>query len=245
MAKTIAVFGAGVGLGAAVVRRFGREGYRAAVIARRPTAVAALADQLIAEGFDAAPFVADLSEPGAVEPLLASIRDRFETIDVVEYAPISTAPFVPALELDADQLRSYLNLYVFTPKNIIDGVLPEMFERGDGAILVGHGASALHPLPFMSGVGPAMAAMRNYLISLHGETAPQGVYVGTLAINAMILGSAGHHAITSGALPVDTGGAEIPTVDPSELAELYWQMMSLRDRVEVLHPAARQRGPHQ
>ncbi|MFD8161029.1 SDR family NAD(P)-dependent oxidoreductase [Streptomyces malaysiensis] len=35
MAKTIAVFGAGSGMGKAVARRFGQEGYRIALVARR------------------------------------------------------------------------------------------------------------------------------------------------------------------------------------------------------------------
>ncbi|MFD8282508.1 SDR family NAD(P)-dependent oxidoreductase [Streptomyces solisilvae] len=35
MAKTIAVFGAGSGMGKAVTRRFGQEGYRIALVARR------------------------------------------------------------------------------------------------------------------------------------------------------------------------------------------------------------------
>jgi hypothetical protein len=42
-------------------------------------------------------------------------------------------------------------------------VLPEMQERGSGAILIAHGATAAHPMAEMSGVGPVMAATRNYV----------------------------------------------------------------------------------
>ncbi len=65
-------------------------------------------------------------------------------------------------------------------------MLPEWTERGDGAFLLTHGYSAARPIPHLSGVGPVMAAARNYLYSLNGELADTGVYAGTLAIGAMI-----------------------------------------------------------
>lgn len=49
-----------------------------------------------------------------------------------------------------------------------------MQESGGGAILIGHGASAVHPMAEMSGVGPVMAATRNYLHSLHAEVDGSG-----------------------------------------------------------------------
>jgi short-subunit dehydrogenase len=108
-----------------------------------------------------------------------------------------------------------------------------MLERGDGAILVGHGHTAIAPRAHMSGVGPAMAAMRNYLYSLHDELAGSGIYVGTLAITAMIARSAAHNALTSGAIEMP---GEYPVVDPDELADRLWELATARDDVELVHP---------
>lgn len=120
---------------------------------------------------------------------------------------------------------------------LVNAVLPGMRSRGSGAILVGHGVSAVHGAPFMSGVGPAMAAARNYLYSLHEEVKDEGIYVGTIAVAAMIEGSAGQKALLSGELGVTMPeGTQIPTVSPDDLAALYWTMMTDRTRVEQIFP---------
>lgn len=233
MSKTIAIFGAGTGLGISTARRFGREGYQVALIGRRAPALGTLVDQLMEEGINAAAFPADLAQTSSVPELIASISTAFGGIDVVAYSPVSTNSFVPATELTADIIQNFLNLYLLTPIEIVRQVLPSMIERRHGAILITLGLSAVHPSPFMSGVGPAMAAVRNYVHSLHGEVADQGVYVGTLLVGALILGSAWHRELTSGGSGVPAG---VPTVDPDQLATVLWDLISRRDRIEAVLP---------
>ncbi|MFC9845127.1 SDR family NAD(P)-dependent oxidoreductase [Streptomyces sp. NPDC060223] len=239
MSKVIAIFGAGTGLGVSVARHFGREGFRVALVARRKGRLDALVAELADEGIEAAAFPADLTDVVAVPALVESIRAHFGRIDVVQYAPIGLdLLFTPAAELSGERLRTHLDLLTVTPVTVVQAVLPEMIERGDGAILVTHGFTAAHPVPNMSGLGPAMAATRNYLFSLHGEVADKGVYVGTLIIGAVIERSDGHQAITSGEMPLDLPeGTDVPFVDPDELAAQYWDMYTKRDAVERANPA--------
>ena len=56
---------------------------------------------------------------------------------------------------------------------LVQEFLPPMLARGDGAILTAQGASTVHGLPNMSGPGPAQAAQRNYLRSLHTRWPPR------------------------------------------------------------------------
>ena len=236
MPKVIAVFGAGTGLGVSVARRFGREGYRVALVARREQQINDFAETLTAEGIEAAAFPADLRDTATVPALVAAITDRWGRIDVVEYAPITTELFTPAAELTAAGLAPLISLYLYTPVELVRAVLPGMLERGDGAILVGHGATAAQPIPFRSGVGPAMAAARNYLGSLHGELADKGIHVGTLTIAALIAGSAGHRMLTSGEVETGMDLSRIPTVDPGDLADQLWTMTVKRDQFEHFCP---------
>ncbi|MEV4422046.1 SDR family NAD(P)-dependent oxidoreductase [Patulibacter sp. NPDC049589] len=237
MTKTIAIFGAGPGLGTSVARRFGREGYRVALVGRRPEPLEALVVTLAAEGVEAAAFPADLRDLGSIPALVAAITDRFGSIDVVEYAPVAEGGFVPAAELTAEALRPLLDIYLLAPVEVVRAVLPQMLERGDGAILLGHGASAVLPPPGMSGPGQAMGAARNWIHGLHAELAPRGVYAGTIAIAAMIERSAAHDALRSGAITIDLpDGVELPTVDPDGLADTLWAMAATRDRVETVLP---------
>ncbi|MFE9131631.1 hypothetical protein ACFYOF_40485 [Streptomyces sp. NPDC007148] len=65
-------------------------------------------------------------------------------------------------------------LLLFTPVEVVRAVLPERIERGDGAVLLAHGSSAVQPMPHFSGVGPVVSAARNYPYSLSTELADTG-----------------------------------------------------------------------
>lgn len=239
MSKVIAVLGAGTGLGASVARRFGREGFRVALVARRRERLDALAESLAADGVEAAGFTADLSRPADVPALVAGVRECFGRIDVVEYGPFSTdQSLIPAARVDAAFLEKGLGMYLLTPVEVIRAVLPEWTGRGDGAFLLTTGVTAVHPVPGLSGLAPLGAAARNHLHALHGELAGTGVYAGTLSVGATIARS------EMGALvaATRTGGdeaAEFPVVDPDDLAERYWDMYTRRDRFEQIHPRPR------
>jgi short-subunit dehydrogenase len=111
-----------------------------------------------------------------------------------------------------------------------------MLEQGDGAVLTAQGASTVHGLPNMSGPGPAQAAQRNYLQSLHTEVADKGVYVGMLYVGAIIEDSAFHawlqNAKATGAETRDWG----PTVAPARLADLLRDMHTTKAEPEAIYP---------
>ena len=75
MSRSIAVFGAGPGLGRAVARRYAREGYAVVLVARRRQPLHQLAAELSADGARAHPISADLSDSSAVPALADRIRD--------------------------------------------------------------------------------------------------------------------------------------------------------------------------
>ncbi|MEV5020070.1 SDR family NAD(P)-dependent oxidoreductase [Streptomyces sp. NPDC053780] len=243
MSKVIAVLGAGTGLGVSVARRFGREGFRVALVARRRERLDALAEELAGDGIEAVGFDADLSRPADVPALLARIRERFGRIDVIEYGPVSTEQsLAPAVQTDADLLQKNLPVFLLTPVEVVRAALPEWIERGEGAFLLTTGVTAVRPAAGLSGVAPLGAAARNHLHALHGELVGTGIYAGTLSVGAGIARSELSALFTQTENASSAGAAEsvpeFPVVDPDDLAEQYWDMYTKRDRIEQLYPEA-------
>jgi short-subunit dehydrogenase len=235
MSRSIAVFGAGPGLGEAVARRYAHAGYAVTLVARRPQPLDRLAADLTAAGATAHVVTADLSDTAAVPRLAEQIRARTGDLDALYYAPTPATGFVSAADLTPELAQSFMPLIFSTLLALVQEFLPHMLEQGDGAILTAQGGSTVQGLPHMSGPSPAQAAQRNYLQALHAEVAEQGVYVGMLYIGAAIEHSAFHIELEQ-ARAAGKPVWEMPTVDPARLADLLWSMHRTRERREVVYP---------
>jgi len=234
--RSIAVFGAGPGLGQAVARRYAQEGYEIVLVGRRREPLAAVAKDLIGAGASAYAVSADLADTGSMPVVADEIRSAVGNLDAFYYAPTSDGGFVPAENLTPERAEAFMPLAFYSLLALVQAFLPHMVEQGDGAILTAQGASTVHGLPHMSGPGPAQAAQRNYLQSLHAEMADKGVYVGMLYVGAIIEHSA-FHTYVEQSKAAGTGRDWGPTVDPADLAELLWNMHSTRGDGEVSYPA--------
>ena len=228
MSKTLAVFGAGPGFGLAVARRFGRAGFRVALVARSAERLDSLVGQLAAEGIEAAGFAADLRE----YERLPSIVEAIGPIDVLEYSPggmNTTEGLAPVLDVDVASMAAPLDLLLYAPVRLVRAVLPGMLERGDGGILLTQAVSAVQPVNFAGNYGMVMAAARNYAHNLHTALADKGVYAGTMTIAGLI-----DRSDVAQAVAANPGMTEVEPelLDPDDLAETYWDMYTKRDRFE-------------
>lgn len=205
------------------------------MVARRAEKLREHVAELVNEGLEAAAFPADLNDLSGIPSLVQSIERQFGGIDVAVYAPIAPdIAFVPAANLDAQTLRPFMDLYTYAPIQVANAVLQGQLARGDGAIVVVDGLTAVHPIAGMSGFGPAMAAARNYVHTLNAELAAAGVYAGTVTIGALIQRSASFDSMTAAGDPIV---AEFPVINPDDIAEEIWTMVTKRDRIESFLPA--------
>jgi short-subunit dehydrogenase len=231
MAKTIAVLGAGPGLGRSVARRFGREGFQVALVARTPARLDALAAELAAEGIEAAGFAADLADRATLPGLIEAIVTRFGPIDVLEYAPAGPDwqnHQVHILDTDDSALQFPLDLLLRTPVSLTRQVLPGMIERGEGALLFGLAVCASIPFPPLGNVATAAVAARGYLQNLSAALAGTGVYTGLLQVAGMVADSDSARYFAEKHDP-----APLPEpINPADLASTYWDLYLKRDRFE-------------
>ncbi|MFI6870446.1 hypothetical protein [Nocardia sp. NPDC050406] len=140
------------------------------------------------------------------------------TPDVVVYGPgdVSRLP-VAARSLDVDTLGAWLPLHLFTPIRLLNALLPEMTERGSGAVVFAHGISVRQPMPALASVSIPQSGLVNYLRALDTEVRARGVRVGSLQIGRLIEGSAAARLFDSSHFDgVDVG--EVQRVHPDVLA---------------------------
>jgi NAD(P)-dependent dehydrogenase (short-subunit alcohol dehydrogenase family) len=216
----IAIVGAGQGLGLAIARRFGREGFRVALISRTQSRLDALAADLAADGIEAAGFAGDVLDRPSLRAALAAAGERFGGIDVLEYspAPSGSPELAPAdvTRVTVENIQRQVEYYVYGGVTAAQTVLPGMLERGSGTLLFTTGASSLLVFPQMGNIGIGAAGLRNYVLALNAALAGKGVYAAHVPL-ATWIGSGG------------------PETQPDTIAEIYWELYTSRDQAERLY----------
>ncbi|AIQ56871.1 SDR family NAD(P)-dependent oxidoreductase [Paenibacillus borealis] len=185
--KTIAIVGAGPGLGLSIAKKFGAHGFRVALIARNADKLNTLVEELARLDIDAAAFPADLYNKEQLNAAFQDIKDKYGFIDVLEFSPASGSyPPTPATQVTEEIALDAFQSQVIGAIRSVGQVLPEMLEKKTGALLFTTGLSSLYPIPMMGNMGIALSGLRNYAMNLHSDLAPQGIYVAHLAIGAFI-----------------------------------------------------------
>ncbi|MFD6134066.1 SDR family NAD(P)-dependent oxidoreductase [Isoptericola sp. NPDC060257] len=213
---TLAIIGAGPGLGLSVARRFGREGFSVALVARDAAKLDRLAAGLRDEGVTAAGFVADARDRAALTAALDRAAADLGPVEVLQYSPVPAREFMkPTLETTADDLVGPLEMSVLGPAAAVRHVLPGMRELGRGTVLFPNGGSAVRPRDAVTGTSVAFAAESAYARLLHEALAPEGIHVAQLII------------------PLGIGGGE-PDHDPDALAQRLWELHVERGEFRTL-----------
>ncbi len=217
--KTLVIVGAGKGLGLSIAKRFGREDFQIALVARNAQKLQSMVEELNGNGIEASYFTADIYKKEQIEKAFADIRVKYGKIDVVEFSPLAgNYPPASVLQLTAENVKDYFQGLVVSAINIVNNVIPDMIERGEGALLFTTGLSAVYPIPFMSNAGIAMSGLRNYLANLHAELSPKGIFVANRSLGVRI---------TAG-----TGGVN----DPEVIADMWYQVYAKRLGSDEVYP---------
>jgi NAD(P)-dependent dehydrogenase (short-subunit alcohol dehydrogenase family) len=209
--KTLAIVGAGPGLGLSIAKRFGAEGFNVALLARNPEKLDGLVGELGGLGVTARAYVADVTDRPGLAAALAQVEADFGSIDVLEYSPVPGSAPMSAADVTPENVLPVFEHQVLGAVAAVGAVLPGMRERGNGVLLFTTGASSVIPVPMMGNVGIAGSGLRNYAHTLHQALAPEGIYVAHVALDLFIQPGAGE-------------------ADPDALAEHFYELYERRDR---------------
>jgi len=181
----VLIVGSGPRLGEAVARRFGRDGYDVALVARNPDRLAELAARLQADGITAGWARADVADGDALSTAARRFLDRTGRIDVVLHN-VSIFRAAAATQLTPEQLVSDLAAGVASLLSITRAVVPAMIAAGSGTVLATGSRSADVANPLASSLGVQKAALRSLVSELAADLAPQGVHCATVTVNGAI-----------------------------------------------------------
>lgn len=209
--KTIVVIGAGPGLGNAVAARFGSEGYRVALVARRKEALEGYVAELAQAGIEAKGYAADVCEIASLDAAISDIQADFGDPDVVVYNVGITTP--DEQPLTAADLQRHFATDVVGAYETIERFATDGFAGKGGAVILTGGIAAVSPFPGYLCLAIDKAALRNLAIAKNAELAERGIFVGTVMVCG-IIGGDDHFA-------------------PANIAERFWEMAESRSDVEL------------
>lgn len=215
--KLCVIAGAGPGMGQAIARRFAREGFKIALIARNSDAVRILAENLSQSGDQAIGIAADLTRREDIARAFGHIRSTLGEVSVLVYNAAGRHE-TPTILLDSALFASDLALSVVGALSCVQEVYPHMYAARQGSLLFTGGGLALHP-EYGAGVmslAAGKAALRAFVYALDREVKADGVRVGTVTI--------------AGTVAIGT------SFDPEKIADYYWHLHSAPDPdVEIVY----------
>ena len=212
--KTIVVVGAGPGLGNHIAEEFGRNGFRAILMARNEEKLQEYVSQMKSSGIEADYQVVDCASNNSIQAAFDVVRKKYGIVNVMAY---NTAVLRDGLAtaISPEELVVRYQVDVAGAVCAAQQVLLGQIEHGEGAILFTGGGLAFNPMSQFTSISIHKAALRTLAIALHDEVKDKGIYVGIVNVKGNI-GSDDYYA-------------------PARIAEQFYHLYQEKDKIEITY----------
>ena len=174
------VTGASAGIGAEIARELARRGHNVVLVARRKQRLNELAQELSAEyGVRAESVASDLSKPASRSRIPGRITQLGLEVEIL----VNNAGFAtggPFVDSDPGRELEQVQVLVEAVVALTSTFLPQMVDRGRGAVLNVASTAGMQPLPYGAGYSAAKAYVLTFSEAIHQEVAGRGVTVTAL-----------------------------------------------------------------
>ena len=215
--KVAAVLGIGPGLGAAVARRFSREGYSVALMARRKESLAPVREEIEGDGGKALPVPTDAADPASVALAFERVRGELGDPEVFVYNA-GAFKMGGILDLLPEEFDTCFKTNCAGAFYAAQQVLPAMVEAGRGTVLLTGATAALRGSARFSALAVGKFGLRALAQSMAREFGPQGIHVSHVVIDGQI--------DTPRVREMSPGREDYTMLSPDAIAETYWQLHS-------------------
>jgi short-subunit dehydrogenase len=172
------VTGASRGIGLALARVLGEQGYQMTICARKEDGLARVADQLRGEGVEADHFAANLTDEEAIKDLVQHHRERFGRLDVlvnsagVGVGAAATEHRTKFVDMQYEvNVRSIILFY----RECLDLLKTAGREHGNAWVVNVASLAGKSPQPWLSVYSATKAAVLAYTVAMNREFAEDGV----------------------------------------------------------------------
>jgi NAD(P)-dependent dehydrogenase (short-subunit alcohol dehydrogenase family) len=216
----IAGVGASAGLGAALARRFAREGLTVALTGRTSARVEAVAAEIQESGGVAYALAGDVTS----EPDLLAIAARVKQLGALEVAVFNAGNMsrAPSLELTVEQFEAAWRVGTLGGFLFSREALRLLLESGGGSLLLTGATASLRGRPPFAAFAAAKAGLRSLSQSFAREFGPQGVHVAHVVIDGGIDGERLRQAAPQRFAERGADGL----LNPDDIADAYWSLHS-------------------
>jgi NAD(P)-dependent dehydrogenase (short-subunit alcohol dehydrogenase family) len=198
--RHLLLIGAGPGVGASVIRRFGREGFRSTLVARSNT-LEQLATELRSDGLGIEAMSLDIADLDGYRAALDRIFRAPGAPGVIVYNAALPDPG-EILDTSVERLRTAYDVDVIGAVVAAQVAIPVLRTAGAGTLLVTSGGFADHPVPGLATLSMGKAALRSAATLIAAGVREDGIHAATITIaGSVVRGTA---------------------FDPDNIAELFW-----------------------
>ncbi len=213
--KVAAVLGVGPGLGAAVARRFAREGFAVALMARNEDGLSGIRQEIEGDGAKALPVSADATDPASVEAAFGRVRSELGDPEVFVYNA-GAFQMGGILEISPEKFDECFRANCAGAFYGARQVLPAMLGAGRGTVLLTGATASLRGSARFSALAVGKFGLRALAQSMAREFGPQGIHVAHVIIDGQIN--------TPRVREMSPDREEHTMLSPEAIAETYWQL---------------------
>ncbi len=178
--KVAIITGGGRGIGRAIALRFAREGAAVLVAARTQSQIDAVTAEIKTEGHKAAAIAADVSQESDCQAIVSAAHKQFDPIDILVNNAGVLGPVKPVEEISPKEWDEVIAVNLRGPYLLSRLVLPEMYQRGSGAIINISSVAAKGAFQWNSPYAASKAGLVGLTRTLAAEAARKGVRVNAI-----------------------------------------------------------------
>lgn len=202
----ITIVGSGPGISRGVARKFGKNGFSVALIARNELKLQEEIKLLESEGIQAIYAIADVSDAASLSKAFDAIEERAGLADVTLFNA-SGISIKDVLDQDWSVFQQVFEISVGGAFHVAKLVLPKYLSQNRGKFFLTGGGSALMGDPQWTTLGVAKAGMRNLAQALAKRVEGTSVHVSSVVVCGYV------------------NDAD-PKYNPDAIADQYWALFT-------------------